>query len=323
MDDLTTTRGNGSATALPSIAVAWTQAQIDLIKSKCVPVGEQPSNDDFAVFLHTCQRTQLDPLLREAWLIKRSAKDARGNWVDSWQTLVGRDGYLAAAQRTGEFRGIQTHVYPEDASKPPTHATCEVWRAGWPQPVNVSVAFAEYVQMTRDGRPTRFWADKPRTMIGKVAQAQALRLAFSLHGTYSPEEMPDDASAMPSTTVALPMAAPGPALAGARVVDAPAEPEPVPAQLVRSVPEPATPLPQADPTAPTRAAVFARMNAAGWSQDEMKEFVHRIIGTSERKGQHTVAEWRAVHRALDEAIATPAESAELDREFDREPGSRG
>jgi len=179
-----TANGNGGA-LVPT--AQWTQEQVDLIKRTCVPSGEAPPNDAFAVFLHVCKQTGLDPMLREAWLISRRAKDARGNWVNTWQTMAGRDGYLAAAHRTGELRGITTRVYPEDASKPPTHATCIVHRAGWTAPVEVTVAFREYASQGP------LWQGKPRTMIAKVAESHALRRAFSLHGTYSPEELPDDA----------------------------------------------------------------------------------------------------------------------------------
>ena len=113
-------------------------------------------------------------------------------------------------------------------------------------------------------------------------------------------------------TVALPMAA-APALAGARVVDATAAPTPEPVQAVAAPPQRAgSPAPQAsaDP-APTRAAVFARMRDASWTKDEMSEFVHRIIGTG--PGPHTADAWRAVHRALDNIERGP--------QPEREPGS--
>lgn len=295
---------------IASIAPTWTREQIELIKRTCVPAGDVPTDEAFKVFLHICANARLDPLLKEAYLIKRSAKDARGNWIDSWQTLVGRDGYLAAAQRTGEFRGIQTRVYPEDVTESPTHATCEVWREGWPQPVNVTVVFGEYVQLTREGRPTRFWAEKPRTMIGKVAQAQALRLAFSLHGTYSPEELPEEEVRPVVVSLPAPTAAALPA------------PEVTPvAETVKSA---------------TAKAVFARLGALGWSKDEQGEFCHRVTGKS--RTQCTPADWTKIHLELDAearkaalpalgaaSVMAPADPAaeQPSLALDREPGEDG
>lgn len=194
-----TTSPRESGPPLAMGAWTWTPEQVDLIKRTCVPGGELPPTDAFAVFLHTCKATGLDPLLREAYLIKRGTWDRdRGVMVYSWQTMVGRDGYLAAAHRTRELRGIETTVYPEDHAQRPTHATCKVWRADWQGPVVVTVAFAEYVECKKDGAPTRMWATKPRTMIAKVAESHALRRAFSLHGTYAPEELPSEDALAPS-----------------------------------------------------------------------------------------------------------------------------
>jgi len=56
------------------------------------------------------------------------------------------------------------------------------------------VYYNEYVQRTKEGRPTKFWADKPYTMIKKVAMAQGFRLCFSdeLGGMpYTADELPD------------------------------------------------------------------------------------------------------------------------------------
>ena len=42
----------------------------------------------------------------------------------------------------------------------------------------VEVAIQEYIQRKGDGTPNRFWAEKPGTMIQKVAMGQAFRLAY-------------------------------------------------------------------------------------------------------------------------------------------------
>jgi hypothetical protein len=68
-------------------------------------------------------------------------------------------------------------------------AECSVWRKDSHKPFTVQVAYNEYCQKTAEGQPTRFWAEKPETMLKKVAESQALRKAFNIHGVYSPEEL--------------------------------------------------------------------------------------------------------------------------------------
>lgn len=202
--------------------VADWESKVDLVKRVCCG-GKNPPLDAFDLFLHVCKASGLDPLLKEAWLVERRTKNEDGSWSSTWQPMAGRDGYLAAAHRSGVFAGIQTTVYPEDAGKPPTHATCKVWRRDWTEPVITTVAFSEY----RDDR-SFLWKGKPRTMIAKVAEAHALRRAFSLHGTYTPDEIPEDEP----RTVAASAAPSGSVLAGATVTQTqralPAPPPPVP-----------------------------------------------------------------------------------------------
>jgi len=50
-------------------------------------------------------------------------------------------------------------------------------------PIEVEVYASEY------STGKNLWRDKPRTMIQKVAEAHALRRAFSISGLYSPEEI--------------------------------------------------------------------------------------------------------------------------------------
>ena len=57
-------------------------------------------------------------------------------------------------------------------------------------PIYVAVSYDEYVQM-KNGQPNSMWSNKPMTMLVKVAESQALRLAFpDMSGTYSEEELP-------------------------------------------------------------------------------------------------------------------------------------
>jgi len=82
-----------------------------------------------------------------------------------------------------------------------------VYRAGLSVPVRAEVSFEEYVQRKTDGSPNRFWAEKPATMIRKVAIVQALREAFpdEFGGLYSPEEMAVHVDKLPEYDMSTPV----------------------------------------------------------------------------------------------------------------------
>ena len=114
------------------------------------------------------------------------------------EPMVGRDGFLAIAHKSGQLAGIETHCSIKDIPqiengkwivKPQLVAECTVWRKDSSKPFTSQVSYMEYVQKNSDGQPTKFWAEKPETMLKKVAESQALRKAFNIHGVYSPEEL--------------------------------------------------------------------------------------------------------------------------------------
>jgi hypothetical protein len=112
--------------------------------------------------------------------------------------MVGRDGFLSIAHRTNQFAGIETTAGIREVPqlvdgqwklKQQLVAECSVWRKDSIKPYTVQVSYNEYCQKTAEGKPTKFWLEKPETMLKKVAESQALRKAFNIHGVYSPEEM--------------------------------------------------------------------------------------------------------------------------------------
>ena len=84
-------------------------------------------------------------------------------------------------------------------------AWCTVYRKDWENHVTVEVNFDEYVQTKSDGTPNTNWANKPVTMITKVAKAQALREAFieELDGMYEAEEMGVNESELDNTPIQM------------------------------------------------------------------------------------------------------------------------
>ena len=168
------------------------------------------TDDEFALFLSQCQRTGLDPFARQIHAVKRWDKQA-GREVMSIQT--GIDGYRLIADRTGLYAGSDEPRYDTEEAKHPNKATVTVWKlvAGQRVPFTRSARWDEFVQTTSKGEVTRFWSRMPYLMLGKVAEALALRAAFpqELSGVYTHEEM-DQADPEPAVTV-QPLPQPEPA----------------------------------------------------------------------------------------------------------------
>lgn len=148
--------------------------------------------------LEVAKQFNLNPITKQIYFVPRKAQDDNGAWHEKVEPLVGRDGFLAIAHRTGVFGGIETTSSIKEVPirengqwkmKKDLVGTCKVWRTDSEKPFVVEVAYGEYVQSKKNGEPTKFWADKPDTMIKKVAESQALRKAFNISGLYSPEEV--------------------------------------------------------------------------------------------------------------------------------------
>ena len=130
------------------------------------------NDNEFGVMIELARKYQLDPFARQIWLVKYGDNPA--------QIFCGRDGYLAIAHRSGQFDGIQSGSRIEDNE---LIGWCRVYRKDMSHPIEVEVYASEY------STGKNLWRDKPRTMIQKVAEAHALRRAFSISGLYSPEEI--------------------------------------------------------------------------------------------------------------------------------------
>lgn len=178
---------------------AFTQEQIEAIDSLYFANGSTEQDREFCYCVSAS--IGLNPLLGEVMFLPRRQKiKERGadKWVTKIEPLVGRDGYLAIAHRSGHFDGMDVRaeiremprlINGEWATAKTLVATCEVYRKGISHPFVAEVSYGEYVQLGKDGKPTRIWLEKPDIMIRKVAESQALRKAFNIHGTYGTEEL--------------------------------------------------------------------------------------------------------------------------------------
>ena len=158
-----------------------TPAQVDLIKSQ-IAVGA--TDDELKLFLHVADKSGLDPLSRQIYFIKRSGK---------MTIQTGIDGFRAVADRTGQYVGSSDPVFEENGEIP-SKATVTVNKVvgGIVGNFTATARWEEYYPGKSQGF---MWDKMPHTMLGKCAEALALRKAFpaQLSGLYTDNEM-DQAS---------------------------------------------------------------------------------------------------------------------------------
>ncbi len=140
--------------------------------------GKDLTEDELELFLYTCSRTGLDPLARQIYAIKRGGKM-------TIQTAI--DGYRAIADRTGKLAGISDPIFDDESGKYPNKATVTVKKL-------VESHLADFTATARWGEYNAggpMWAKMAFLMLGKCAEALALRKAFpaDLSGVYTTEEM--------------------------------------------------------------------------------------------------------------------------------------
>ena len=175
--------------------IDFDKEQLAVIESQFFPSGASKAEQAycFSVARELC----LNPITKEIFFVNRRQKIG-DRWVNKVEPMVGRDGFLSIAHRTNQFAGIETTSAIREVpqlennqwrTKQQLVAECSVWRKDTDKPFTVQVAYNEYCQKTNEGTPTKFWAEKPETMLKKVAESQALRKAFNIHGVYSPEEL--------------------------------------------------------------------------------------------------------------------------------------
>ena len=168
------------------------------------PVEPAPKPTVIA-FLQHCSRTGLDPIARQIYAIERGGK---------WTITVSIDGFRLVAQRSGQYAGQTPIEWTGDGvtwvdvwldDKPPAAARVGVRRRGWEEPLFAVARWKSYAVFVpnwengqRNGEKlSPMWERMPDLMLGKVAEALALRRAFpmELSGLYTEEEIDFEVSA--------------------------------------------------------------------------------------------------------------------------------
>lgn len=162
--------------------------KIELLKNT---ICKGSTDDEFQLFMHACNRTGLDPFMKQIYAVKRWDSNLKR---ESMTIQTGIDGYRLIAERTGKYSPGKEPTYQYDDKGNIISSTAYIKKQtadGTWHEIAATAFFNEYCQKTKEGRPTKFWMQLGHAMIAKCAEALALRKAFpgDLSGIYTKEEM--------------------------------------------------------------------------------------------------------------------------------------
>jgi phage recombination protein Bet len=169
---------------------AYTNEDVKLLVANgIIPKDTPQSQIDF--FFKVCELKKLNPFLRQIHLIERRSNN-NGVWNKMYSIQAGIDGMRAIAQRNGKLKDVSrgTLIKENISGKKTLYGYCKIVTDTGGVFYD-EVPFNEYVQVTKEGKPTKFWLQFPETMIKKVAEESVLRMVTpeDLSGVYGDEEM--------------------------------------------------------------------------------------------------------------------------------------
>lgn len=174
----------------------WDPQQWEAVRSMVLSKNSTVSPGEFAAFMELAARYKLDPFAKHIWLAPMKG----GNTI-----LIGRDGLQHIAQMSGDLVRLESGVvYDGDdylafrgengwevrhnstgGSGAPRGAWAIAERRGQ-APYFFWAPYEEY--LPKDPSKSA-WGTFKTAMIGKVAQANALRLAFNVSGVVAADEV--------------------------------------------------------------------------------------------------------------------------------------
>ena len=177
-----------------------TRPQVELIKRT---IAKGASDDELRLFVQVCKGAQLNPFMKQAHLVPFwDSKEG----IERRAIIVGIDGFRAVAESSGAYAGNDDPIFEGENmmkitvyqdKKPiskdltvPIKATVTVYKIveGERYPFTATARWSEYYPGERKGMQ---WHKMPYLMLGKCAEALALRKTFPklLSGMYAQEEM--------------------------------------------------------------------------------------------------------------------------------------
>jgi phage recombination protein Bet len=239
---------------------------------------------EFAAFLSACSRYQLNPLANQVYARLQPQTDKNARQI-TYMTQI--DGYRLIADRTGMYAGNDDPRY--DNENNPKRATVTVYKivGGQRCGFEASARWDQYYPGPRQGF---MWTKMPHLMLGKCAEALALRKAFpmELSGLYTAEEMEqadtggDAPDPLPAPTKPAPKAKATPPAATPPAKTAPdllAESTSAAAMqtlIDKMLAKKPVTAEHFDVWTPAYKAAIARYQEKGWANQKLDEQLHEI-----------------------------------------------
>jgi len=211
-----------------------TADELEIIKGTIAP---NATDAELKLFFYDCQRQGVHPLDRKIHFTKRGNK---------YSPITSIDFLRERAVDSGEYAGNDDPVFAGTPKSATFTASVTVYRIvqGARYPFTATARWSEYLP-----DQAFMWNKMPHTMLGKCAEALALRKGFpkQLAGLYVGEEMQQAENTAPKFSKSL-TPSPGPAVTDAVVTDPGLGVPAAPANLNQDVPDAWKPftLPQVD-----------------------------------------------------------------------------
>jgi len=159
------------------------RSQIKMIKDN---IARGATDSQLKLFLYQAKSVGLNPLKQQCRLVVRNSSDGP---VATFQTTI--DGYRAIANRSGVYAGMDDVEYDTETAANPKWAKVTIYKIvqGTKVAFTVKARWSEYLPSNE--KQQFMWRKMPFLMLGKVAEALALRKAFpeDLAGIYTDIEM--------------------------------------------------------------------------------------------------------------------------------------
>lgn len=189
---------------LPDKAVEYTvndelvKLSPSIVRNYLTSGNNNITDQEVAMFINLCKYQKLNPLIKDAYLIKYGNQPAA--------IVTSKDAILKRAFKNPRYEGCQAGVvvinksgleYRIGSIVLPSETLAGGWAKtyvrGYQNPVEVTVSFREYAGYTKEGKLNSMWNSKPGVMIRKVAMVASLREAFpeEMSGLYAAEEVED------------------------------------------------------------------------------------------------------------------------------------
>lgn len=166
-------------------AEAWNASQLEVLRNV---ICKGATDAELAFFGQVCRAKKMDPFGQQIFMVKRKG---RGDEPDTLSIQTGIDGFRCQAARSGEYAGNDEPVFKYTADgKGLLSASVTVWRFIQSQRIAFT-STARWDEFYPGDKMGFMWRAKPHVMLGKCAEAQAIRKAFpnECGGMYEESEM--------------------------------------------------------------------------------------------------------------------------------------